>query len=126
VADVVPGFQQTVVVFSPRFASRRDVATEWMTAYIQGIRDYTDAFTKNRHRPQTVETLAGLLGIQPALFDEMGFMHIDPDAKVNMASLQDLMSWYVDMGYLSRPIDLTRAVDPSFAKAAVNRLGAYQ
>jgi NitT/TauT family transport system substrate-binding protein len=126
VADVVPGFQQTVVVFSPQFAGQRELATRWTTAYLRGIRDYNDAFKKNQHRPETVEALAGAFTIKPTLFDSMGFMHINPDGKVNLASIQDLMRWYVQMGYLSEPVDLTRAVDPSFVDAAVAKLGAYQ
>jgi ABC-type nitrate/sulfonate/bicarbonate transport system substrate-binding protein len=125
-ADVVPGIQQTVVVFSPQFAAQRDVATRWMTAFIHGIRDYNDAFVKTLHRPQTEEALAPALSIQPNLFEGMTFAHIDPNGKLNVASLQELMNWYVRMGYLSTPVDLGRIVDPSYAEAAVAKLGPYQ
>jgi ABC-type nitrate/sulfonate/bicarbonate transport system substrate-binding protein len=125
-AELAPGIQQTVVVFSPQFAAQRDVATRWMTAYIHGIRDYNDAFVKGIHRPQTVEALAPALSIQPNLFEGMTFAHIDPNGKLNVASLQELMNWYVQMGYLSAPVDLGRIVDPSYAEAAVAKLGPYQ
>jgi NitT/TauT family transport system substrate-binding protein len=125
-ADVVPGFQQSVVVFTPQFAAQRDLATRWTTAYLRGIRDYNDAFRKNQHRPETVQALAAAFVIKPTVFDGMGFMHINPDGKVNLASIQDLMNWYVQMGYLSEPVDLTRVVDPSFVDAALAKLGAYQ
>jgi len=124
-ADVVPGFQQSVVVFTPQFAAQHDVATRWTTAYLRGIRDYNDAFRKNIHRSETVETLAGAFAIKPALFDSMGFMHIHPEGKMNLDSIQDIMRWYVKMGYLSEPVDITRVVDSSFVEAAVARLGAY-
>jgi NitT/TauT family transport system substrate-binding protein len=68
-ADVVPGIQQTVVIFSPQFVAQREVATRWMTAYLRGIRDYNDAFVKSAHRQQTVDTLASALSIQPKLFE---------------------------------------------------------
>jgi len=119
VSDVIPGFQQTVVVFSPQLAAQSDPATRWMTAYLRGIRDYNDAFRKDLHRPETVDALAGAFGIKPTLFEGMGFMHINPDGKVNLDSIQDLMQWYVQMGYLSEPIDLSKAVDSSFVDAAV-------
>lgn len=125
-ADVVPGYQQTVIAFSPQFAAQRDVATRWMTAYLRGMRDYNDAFVKNTHRPQTVGALAGALSLKPALFDSMGFAHLDPDGRVNMASVEDLMRWYVAMGYLSAPVDLAKMFDSSFAEAAVARLGPYR
>ncbi len=101
------------------------MATRWTTAYLRGIRDYNDAFRKNIHRSETVETLAGAFAIKPALFDSMGFMHIHPEGKMNLDSIQDIMRWYVKMGYLSEPVDITRVVDSSFVEAAVARLGAY-
>jgi len=125
VADVVPGFQLTVVAFSPRLVAQRDVAARWMTAYLRGIRDYNDAFVKNTHRAQIAGALASLFSIDPKLFDDMGFMHIDPDGKLNLASMEDLTRWYVKMGYLSDPVDLARIVDASFVEAAVADLGPY-
>jgi NitT/TauT family transport system substrate-binding protein len=126
VGDVVPGFQHGVVVFTPQFAAQRDLATRWTTAYVRGIRDYNDAFRKDRHRPETVQTLANVFGIKPTLFDGMSFLQMNPDGKVNLGSIQDVMRWYVKMGYLSEPVDLTRLVDSSFVDAAVARLGAYE
>ena len=36
------------------------------------------------------------------------------------------MRWYVQMGYVSAPVDLTKVFDSSFADAAVARLGPYR
>jgi NitT/TauT family transport system substrate-binding protein len=125
VSDILPGLQIAVVVFSPQFAAQRDLATRWTTAYLRGIRDYNDAFVKNTNRPQITQALADALSIKPALFDSIGFAHIDPDGKVNVASVEDLMQWYVKMGYLSSPVGVATVVDSSFTEAAVAKLGAY-
>jgi len=124
-ADIVPGFQQSVVVFTPEFAAQRDLATRWTTAYVRGIRDYNDAFRSNVHRTQTVDALANAFAIKPGLFDSMGFVHMHPDGKVNLASIEDVMHWYVQMGYLNEPVDLSRIVDLSYIDAAVAKLGGY-
>ena len=125
-ADIVPGIQQTVVIFSSEFAANRDIADRWMTAYIRGIRDYNDAFVKNTHRQLTVETLANALSVSPKVFDDMSFSHIDPDGKLNLAAMEDQMRWSVQMGYLPGPVDMASVVDPSFAEAAVAQLGPYR
>jgi NitT/TauT family transport system substrate-binding protein len=125
VSDIVPGFQIAAVVFSPTFAAQRDLATRWMTAYVRGIRDYNDAFVKNANRSQTVEAIATALSIKPPLFDSMGFAHIDPDGKLNVGSIEELTRWYVEAGYLTDPVDLSKAIDPTFAQAAVAKLGPY-
>jgi NitT/TauT family transport system substrate-binding protein len=97
-----------------------------MTAYMRGVRDYNDAFFKGVNRTQTVETLAGVLSIEPQLFEVMAYPHVDPNATLNMASLRDLMNWYVQMGYLSAAVDLDTLVDSSFTEAAISKLGWYQ
>jgi NitT/TauT family transport system substrate-binding protein len=125
-SEVVPDFQQGVTVFSPQFAAQHDLATRWTTAYLRGIREYNDAFRKNLHRPETVETLAAVLGIKPALFDGMGFAELNPDGKLKLETIQNVMQWYLQMGYLSESVDINRVVDASFMEAAVDKLGAYQ
>jgi hypothetical protein len=56
----------------------------------------------------------------------MGFPQLNPDGKVDRVTIQNVMQWYLQMGYLSEPVDLTRVVDASFMEAAVARLGAYE
>jgi NitT/TauT family transport system substrate-binding protein len=124
-ADVVPGIEQTVIIFSPEFAARREVATRWMTAYIRGSRDYNDALVKNHHRQMTVDVLAKNLSADPNMFDGVSFAHIDPDGRLNLTAIDEQMRWSIQMGYLTSPVDLARVVDSSFAKAAVATLGPY-
>lgn len=124
--EIVPGVQQTVVLASGNFLLQHDVAVRWMTAYLRGVRDYDEAFFKQQHRPQTVDLLVQALPVKDArLYDEMGFDWIDPDGKVNVASLEDQMRWYVETGEVAMPTDMATLVDASLAEAAVARLGAY-
>jgi hypothetical protein len=56
----------------------------------------------------------------------MGFDWIDPDGKVNLASLEDQMRWYVQTGDVPAPVDVAGLVDEAPAAAATSRLGAYR
>ena len=60
---------------------------------------------------------------QAAALRHMGFAHIDPDGKLNVASMEELTRWYVEAGYLTDSADLSKAIDPTFAQAAVAKLG---
>jgi NitT/TauT family transport system substrate-binding protein len=125
--QIVPGVQQTVVLASEHFVQQRDVAARWMTAYLRGVRDYANAFFKQEHRPQTVQLLTQSLPVKDErLYDEMGFDWIDPDGKVNLASLEDQMRWYVETGDVPAPINVVALVDEAPAAAATRRLGAYR
>jgi len=127
-ADVRTGIQFTVVLFSPQFAAERaDVARRWMTAYLRGVRDYNDAFKKNRGRAAVVSILTRQLPVKDAdLYDRMGFAYIDPDGRVDEASIADQLQWRVQQGMVTEPVDLKQAVDLSYADAAVQQLGRYE
>jgi ABC-type nitrate/sulfonate/bicarbonate transport system substrate-binding protein len=126
VSEVLPGAEFGVVLFSPRFAAKRDAAVRWMSAYLQGARDYDDAFFHNQRRADVVAQLTKASPIKDAhLYDEMGFPLIDPNGNVNLDSIDDQMNWFIKAGELREGIDLAQVVDPSFAHEAVARLGSY-
>lgn len=126
VSEVVPGAEFGVVLFSPQFAAKRDVAVRWMAAYLQGARDYDAAFFRDVHRSAIVARLTKASPIKDAhLYQEMGFPLIDPNGGLNLASVDDQMNWFVKAGDLRDPIDLDQVVDESFAREAVARLGSY-
>jgi NitT/TauT family transport system substrate-binding protein len=128
VADVRPGIQFTVILFSPEFgAQQADVARRWMIAYLRGVRDYNDAFKKQRGRAEVVSILTRQLPVRdPDLYERMGFAYVDPDGRVDEASIADQLQWYVQQGMVPEPVDLTQVLDPSFADFAVQRLGPYR
>jgi NitT/TauT family transport system substrate-binding protein len=128
VADVRPGIQFTVVLYSPEFADRQaDVARRWMVAYLRGVRDYNDAFKKNRGRAEVVSILTRQLPVRdPNLYDRMGFAYVDPNGRIDEASIADQLQWFVQQGMVPEPVDLAQLVDLSFADFAVQRLGRYE
>jgi NitT/TauT family transport system substrate-binding protein len=128
VADVRPGIQFTVVLYSPEFADHQaDLARRWMVAYLKGVRDYNDAFKKNHGRAEVVSILTRQLPVRdPDLYDRMGFAYVDPDGRVDEASIVDQLQWYMQQGMVPEPVDLTQIVDLSFADLAVQHLGRYE
>jgi NitT/TauT family transport system substrate-binding protein len=127
VGEIVPGEQQTVVVASAQFAANRDLAARWVTAYLRGVRDYNDAFFKNQRRQEVTNLLAKALPVaDPVLYDKMAYTHLDPDGKIDVASLDDQMHWFVTVGLLSAPVNVSSLVDASLAQQAVAKLGAYK
>jgi NitT/TauT family transport system substrate-binding protein len=126
-AEVQPGIQFTVVLYSPAFAMSQEAGRRWMVAYLRGVRDYTEAFKKNRGRNDVVAILTRhTLVKDAALYDQMGFADIDPNGRVSEASLLEQVTWLADKGLLHEPVDLRQVIDPSFADYAVDRLGRYE
>ena len=125
---ITPGHQTAVVLFSEALAKRREVATRFMTAYIQGARFYNDAFVKKdaAKRAEAVAILSKAAGVEPALFDSMVMPGIDPNGRVNTKSLGEIQDWFLQKGTQQRPVDLTKAIDPSFSAEVVRQLGEYR
>jgi len=126
VGQIVPGEEQTVYVASPKVAANRELAMKWTTAYLRGVRDYNDAFFKDRRRAEMVAILAKAVPVaNPALYDKMSYTAMDPNGKVNVASLDDQMRWFVSAGLLQAPVDVSTLMDATLAEQAVAKLGAY-
>ena len=125
-ADIRPGIQFTVVLYSPQFAERTEAARRWMVAYLKGIRAYNDAFVKNQGRDEVVDILTRHTPVKnPGLYDHMGYASIDPNGQVDQASLVEQLDWYERQGLVTGIVDLDRVVDRSYADFALQRLGRY-
>ena len=125
--DDVLGIQTTVLMFSPRLLANHDLAVRTMAAYLRGARDYNDAFFKNINRQQVIQELIKATAIKdPTLYDQMSYGVVDPNGKVNMVNVQDQLTWYQQMGYVTQKVDLASFYDPTIAEDAVARLSEYR
>jgi NitT/TauT family transport system substrate-binding protein len=126
VGDIVPGVQTHVLVFSSRLLANHELAVRTMMAYLCGFRDFADAFFKNINRDQVVQELIQATPIKdPALYNHP-YSAVDANGQVNLANMQEQLSWYRQMGYVTEQVDLASLYDPSIAEEAVARLGRYE
>jgi NitT/TauT family transport system substrate-binding protein len=129
VSDVASGMQNSVILFSADFIARQpELASRWMTAYLQGVRDFHIAFHAGGvGREDVVSILAKWTPVRDAaLFDQMGFPYIDPNGRVNVDSLRDLLTWFRGQGLVNAAINVEQVVDARFAETAVQKLGVFQ
>jgi len=122
---VTPNHQTAVILYSEKLVERRDVAVRFMVAYIKGARLYNDGFVKKdpQKRAEAIQLLAKATKLDVALFEQMVMPGIDPDGKVNEKSLLEIQEWFVAAGSQKKVVELSKAVDLSFAAEAVRRLG---
>ena len=56
--ELYPNLQTGFILYSADFVrSQPEAARRWLLAYMRGVRDYTDAFVKNKNRDTVVGTL---------------------------------------------------------------------
>ena len=125
--EFYPNQQIAVILYGPQFiANQREAANRFMVAYLKGVRDHYDAFTRGKDKDQIIDILARTTGVSdPALYEHMVPPGLNPDGYVNLRSMNDDIEWWVTHGYLSSRIDAAQLVDNSFVDYAIDRLGSY-
>lgn len=124
-----PGDQIGLQFYSEEFATaRRAVAIRFMTALLRGYRDYIATIDKDGHiagpgSEPVIELIVRRYKISEALARAMYSQHVDPDGRVNMASIRRDWEFYRDQGMIKGTVQPETVVDMSFAQAAVKVLG---
>jgi NitT/TauT family transport system substrate-binding protein len=121
-----PNQQSSVIMYSEQFAAQSDPATRWMAAYLQGVRDYNDAFVGGIGREEVIAVLqqAGIV-TDRALLERSGRVGLNPNGYVNRQHLQELHDYLVRKGSITQPVPLDDLVDDQFVAGALARLGVY-
>ena len=130
--SLYPDQQIAVLLFGGDFIKKQpEVAKKFMVAYIKGARFFNGAL-KNGHfagpnAPELIAILTEYSNVKDAaLYQKMTPNGIDPDGKLNEASLKKDYQFFKDQGYLEGAATVAQVVDTSFAEAAVKQLGKYQ
>ncbi len=127
-----PNQEVAVLLYGGDFIKNKpQVAKKFMIAYLKGARFYNDALKNGRFAgPNAAEVIAILVRDSrvkdPALYKDMTPNGINPNGKLNLASLKKDFQFYKDQGYLQGSATVAQVVDESFAHMAVKELGPYK
>jgi NitT/TauT family transport system substrate-binding protein len=127
--ELVPRQQVAVIMYSPKFAAEQvDVARRFMLAYVKGLRDYNDAFVKKNtaKRDEIIDILINATTVKSRpLYDKIVMPGLDPNGKVNTASLEESQTFWLARGIQQQKVDLSTVIDNQFTDWAVQQLGPY-
>jgi NitT/TauT family transport system substrate-binding protein len=126
--DTYPDFQAAVVMYGPKFAQDKpEAAKRFMVAYVRALRDYNDAFVKNRDKEAIISILIKTTSLKDrALYDKVQLGGLDPNGYVLLNDLVAQQDWYFQYGYQKQKADMTKVVDNQFVQYAIDRLGTYK
>jgi NitT/TauT family transport system substrate-binding protein len=130
--EFYPNQDVSVAIYSGDFISKRkDVATKFMHAYVQGARAYNAAVVNGKLRGPNSGTITRIMSdarpnMDPKVVRSSTPLGVDPDARLNMASLQRDLSFFQSQGLVAAHVHAKDAVDTSFATATVAMIGPYQ
>ena len=125
--DVESDGQTAVILYGPSFA-QSPLAVPFITAYLQGVRMYNDGFVKKdpAARQKAIDAMIKHTAVKDrSLYDKMTIQGLDPNGKINVASLQEQQDYWLAHGEQQKKVDLSSVIDDQFVKAAVAELGTY-
>jgi NitT/TauT family transport system substrate-binding protein len=99
-----------------------------MVAYLQAVRFYNDAVVRGdpAKRQAVVATLIRHTAVrEPSLYDRMVMPGLDPNGRMNVASIREDQEFWLARGLQQTRINVDEVVDHRFADAAVQVLGPY-
>jgi NitT/TauT family transport system substrate-binding protein len=128
--EFVPGAQLGILALSSQFALNPDSAARFLAGWLKGARLYNDAYGKKDPRARE-EVFLILKKRIPNMTDELlervAPSGLDPDGKINVASLEDQQAFFVSSGSQEQAVDIKVLADAKFSEAAVKLLGGpYQ
>ena len=131
--EIYPDHQVAVLLYGGPFIEKQPgAALKFMRAYMKGIRDYNDAL-KDGHLagPNAEEIIKILIDNtevkDPAIYRSTSPSAVDPDGKVNVASLEKDLAFFKEEKLIEKPdITASAMLDMRFADQAVKELGPYR
>ena len=122
-----PEAQTALLVYGTSMTKRPDLANRFMIAYIQSLRDYNDAFFKNKNKKEVIDILINISVIKdPKLYEQMFPVGLNPDGHVRMKGIDMDLKWFKENNMLQKDIKVEDAVDNQYVDFALKQLGQYR
>ena len=130
--EILPNHQIAVLLYSEDFALKhRDEALRFMRAYLRAVRFYNGALRDGRLAGANAEEVIAILSDATpiksrAIYEAITPTGMNPDGRVNTASLAGDLAFYRAQGLIKGAINLDDVLDGSFVEAVLNELGPYR
>lgn len=127
--DLYP-WQIATIFYSKAFAADRAKAVAFMKGYVKASRYYFDAALVQKdgrlapgpNYEEVVEITARHTGARPEII-RTGFPYQDRNGRLLVPDVERQMKWWVDNGFMKKPLPLNKIVDTSFLEDAIKQVG---
>jgi len=126
--EILPNHQIAVLLYSEEFALHQAEAAH---RFMRAVRFYNDALKDGRLDGATADEVIAILSDATPIKSRDIYKSItptgmNPDGRVNKASLNYDLAFYMEQGLIKGIVNLDDVIDSSFVDAAVKQLGAYK
>jgi len=126
ISDYLPDYQVTTVFTSARNAAdEKDMTTDFLAGFSDGVADYNDAMIAKSGGDDGVNAMVDLIHkyvyadrprekAAPSIIN--GTMRLNAGAALNVASVADQLNWFISEGLVDASINMDTLVDTSYVK----------
>ncbi|VCU68711.1 alkanesulfonate transporter substrate-binding subunit [Pigmentiphaga humi] len=114
-----------IMMYSPDFA-KTEAAKRFMVAHLKAQRDIQRMVEGKADLKEACRAVAKYVPSMSADCQGMKFSGIDPDGRINVASLERYQDEWMEWGVMKERADIRSHVNGEFSKHAVSVLGPYQ
>ncbi len=119
------------ILYSEKMAANSDLATRFMRAYLRSVRYYFAGLKGGRlageNADEIISVLTEFTAIKdPAVYRSIVPNGVDPDGRIDVASLDEDREVYRQKGWLQADTRVEQIVDMSFVEAAIKAMGPYK
>lgn len=122
-----PNEEISVVMYSPNFEKNTSLATRYMTAYLEGVRAFDNAFVYGKkNQAQIGAILAKDTGTSLSVLKAEAQPELDPNGHVSVSNIQQQINWYAQHGFVKTGYAASKVVNLSYVDAALKKLGTFK
>jgi NitT/TauT family transport system substrate-binding protein len=104
----------------------KEVVSNYILAWMRGVRDYCQAFHGSALRADVVDALVKSgTERRPELLHKYPWPARSPNGQINVASMLDIQSWYLKSKMISAQFPAERLTDMSYVQNAAQKLGPF-
>lgn len=108
--DIQPDMQIGLVTYGPNFLTKApDVGERFMTAYLQGVRQYNEGKTE-----RNLEIIAQYTALPIDLLESICWGAMHNDGMINIESILTFQEWGVTTGAIDSPVAAEALFEPKF------------
>ncbi|HHY14113.1 MAG TPA: ABC transporter substrate-binding protein [Thermoanaerobacterales bacterium] len=127
-AEYDPYAQTAILMYGKSIIERPEVANRFMVAYIKSLRDYNDAFFKNKNRDEIIDILSEYSVVtDPEIHEKMFPTGLNPNGYVREKGVVLDLEWYEEKDLLiGGTLTLDDVLDNQYVDTVIEVLGEYK
>ncbi|WCK53552.1 ABC transporter substrate-binding protein [Aneurinibacillus sp. Ricciae_BoGa-3] len=125
--EYAPNEQTGVIMYSPDFAKKKQLATHFMIAYLKAVRSFDNAFLFGSvDKAKVGKIMSEYMKTPVEQLNQINMPLLDPNGYIDPKAIQSDEDWYMKQGTVKQSVPVEKVLNPQFVQAALQKIGEYK